>query len=410
MKDIRGRIYFLVIFALLVIAAAAWGNPPEPSAGLVKVADVDPNIIIDLRYATTNNFTGQIIYPSKVCLLRASTAAKLAAANAELMERGYRIKIWDAYRPPSVQQLFWNLVPDSRYVANPATGGSRHNRGGAVDLTLVDANGRELSMPSGFDDFSARASRDNRDMSAEAAANLAYLTQVMVKHGFNPIASEWWHFEDKDAGGFPMVEVSLEDYGKPEVLNRLPLGVRQVLLVKESSPGSATARLTIWEYRNNSWHQPIDGFKVMIGKNGFAAPGQKREGDGKSPSGIYDLGMAFGYPAAANTAMSYRQATEDDYWVDDPSAPDYNHWVHGLPKASSYERMKRKDDMYKYGLVVEYNTKPVVPFLGSAIFVHIWRGPDIPTIGCVAMPEESLVNILAWLDPEKKPVIIMGEQ
>lgn len=399
----------MIFFALLFVGMAAWGYPASSASGFVNIADVDRNIIIDLRYATTNNFTGKIIYPSKVCLLRASTAAKLAAANAEFMERGYRIKIWDAYRPLSVQQLFWNLVPDSRYVANPATGGSRHNRGGAVDLTLVDSEGIELTMPSAFDDFSEKASRDNPDMPAEAASNLTYLTRVMVKHGFNPITSEWWHFQDKDAGDFPMVDVKLEDFSKPNVLTRLDPKVRQALIVQETAPGSSGAWLTVWEYRENGWQQPWEGFKVVIGKNGFAASGEKREGDGKSPSGIYPLGMAFGYPSSANTAMSYRQATADDYWIDDPSAPDYNQWVHGLPQARSYERMRRNDDMYKFGLVVEYNTNPIIPFLGSAIFVHIWRGPDIPTIGCVAMPEEKLLNILAWLDPEEKPVIIMGK-
>lgn len=364
-----------------------------------------------MRYATTNNFTGRIIYPSKAaCLLRASTAAKLAAANAEFRERGYRIKIWDAYRPPSVQQAFWNLIPDSRYVANPATGGSRHNRGGAVDLTLVDGDGRELVMPSDFDDFSRKAFRDNPDMPAEAAQNLAYLTQVMVKHGFRPIASEWWHFEDEEAGDFPMVDVELEEVsGAPDVLQQLDPDIRQALLVREATPGGPAAWLTVWEYTEKGWQQPRDGFRAVIGRNGFAAPGQKREGDGKSPSGSYALGMAFGYPAAVSTAMPYRQATADDYWVDDPSSPDYNRWVHGLPHARSYERLRRNDGLYKYGLVIEYNTNPVTPFLGSAIFVHIWQGPESSTAGCVAMPEEELLWVLAWLDPAKQPVILMGQ-
>ena len=135
--------------------------------GLVRVYDIDPTIVIDLRYATENNFTGKQVYPVSVCLLRKETARKLAAANAEFNKDGYRIKIWDAYRPPSVQKIFWELVPDERYVANPAQGGSRHNRGGAVDITLVDKGGREIEMPSDFDDFSEKASVKNPFMSAQ---------------------------------------------------------------------------------------------------------------------------------------------------------------------------------------------------------------------------------------------------
>src|SRR6185503_14610279 len=122
--------------------------------GFVKVTDLDPSIAIELRYATTNNFTGKKIYPVDVCLLRKETALKLAAANAEFKKDGYRIKIWDAYRPPYVQQIFWGILPDERYVANPFRGGSKHNRGGAVDVTLIDSEGKELEMLTGFGDFS----------------------------------------------------------------------------------------------------------------------------------------------------------------------------------------------------------------------------------------------------------------
>jgi L,D-peptidoglycan transpeptidase YkuD (ErfK/YbiS/YcfS/YnhG family) len=105
--------------------------------------------------------------------------------------------------------------------------------------------------------------------------------------------------------------------------------------------------------------------------------------------------------------MPYRQATEDDFWVDDVNSEDYNKWVKGKPNAASWEKMRRDDDQYKYGVVIEYNTNPIVKGKGSAIFLHVWRDGG-PTLGCVSMPEERVLKILGWLDPAKKPLIIMG--
>ena len=140
--------------------------------GFVLLSSLDKNIIINLKYATTNNFTKKIIYPNSVCVLRKTTAQKLINANAELNKLGYRIKVWDAYRPVYVQQIFWDIVKDSRFVANPKNGRSIHNKGCAVDVTLVDKAGNELKMPSKFDDFSSNAYRTNSEMTVE------------VKHGF----------------------------------------------------------------------------------------------------------------------------------------------------------------------------------------------------------------------------------
>ena len=177
--------------------------------GFVKVSDIDSNILIDLKYATTNNFTHQKVYPTDICVLRLSTAEKLAKANAEFEKMGYRIKIWDAYRPLSVQKIFWSIEPNAKYVANPATGGSIHNRGCAVDITLVDKDGNDLSMPSGFDDFTEKAYPSNPDMSSEARANLDILTKVMTENGFVTITTEWWHFEDSNKNKYPVSDVDI---------------------------------------------------------------------------------------------------------------------------------------------------------------------------------------------------------
>ncbi len=178
---------------------------------LVKVRDIDSTILVDLRYATENNFTEQKLYPFELCLLRKSTAEKLAAVQAEVKEDGYRLKIWDAYRPLGVQEKLWEVVPDPIYVADPAVG-SNHNRGAAVDVTLVDINGEELVMPTGFDDFSERASRSYSDLPEEAEKNMNYLTDAMVRNGFTPIQSEWWHFNDADIQDYDLLDVSFEEF------------------------------------------------------------------------------------------------------------------------------------------------------------------------------------------------------
>ena len=108
--------------------------------------------------------------------------------------------------------------------------------------------------------------------------------------------------------------------------------------------------------------------------------------------------------------MAYRQITEDDFWVNDASSEDYNRWIKGRPKSTSAERMKREDDLYKYGVVIDYNVNPIIKGRGSAIFLHIWGGQGRPTLGCVAMPEEEVLRLLGWLDPAKKPLIIMGTE
>jgi L,D-peptidoglycan transpeptidase YkuD (ErfK/YbiS/YcfS/YnhG family) len=107
--------------------------------------------------------------------------------------------------------------------------------------------------------------------------------------------------------------------------------------------------------------------------------------------------------------MAYRQATDNDFWVDDVNSGDYNQWVKGEPQAASWEKMKRDDDQYKYGVVIEYNMHPIVKGKGSAIFLHVWNGGE-STLGCVSMSEEMILEILGWLDPAKKPLIIMGTE
>jgi len=151
---------------------------------------------VELRYATTDNFTGTVIYEFEDAYLRYGTVKKLAKVQEALREKGLRLKIWDAFRPAGAQFLLWEAFPNATYVSNPNKGYSSHTKGGTVDITVVDANGNELVMPSGYDDFSALADRNYSDCSAEAAANAKMLEKLMEDNGFTGYSKEWWHYSD----------------------------------------------------------------------------------------------------------------------------------------------------------------------------------------------------------------------
>jgi len=173
---------------------------------MVALDEYIPGIIVDLRYATANNFTGAKIYDDNTAYLRRGTAEKLKAAKADFAAGGYTIKVWDASRPPAAQFKLWEKYPDTRFVINPHQGFSYHSRGVAVDVTLVNKEGQELPMPTGFDDFTAKADRDFSDVSQESAHNALLLEQVMKKNGFDSIYYEWWHFIDSDKKNYPVWE------------------------------------------------------------------------------------------------------------------------------------------------------------------------------------------------------------
>jgi len=183
----------------------------------------------------------------------------------------------------------------------------------------------------------------------------------------------------------------------------------QLIFATNRDSSSSVIAIHTVERHNGVWEIVLPEFAGSIGEKGFAPVGDKREGDGKSPSGVFPLGMAFGYDPSVDTKMPYRQATEDDFWVDDANSEDYNEWVKGKPNAASWEKMRRDDDQYKYGVVIEYNMDPIVKGKGSAIFLHVWKDGEA-TLGCVSMCEEMILKILGWLDPAKKPLIIMGKE
>ena len=182
-------------------AAPAPSLPPpaESKDTFVRVSDYIPDIIVDLKYAGADNFTGEVIYASGDAWLRYGTVEKLMRVQQELKEIGYGLKLWDGFRPPSAQFKLWEICPNHTYVSNPNKGFSNHSRGNTVDITLVDQDGVEIEMPTGFDDFSAKADRDYSDCNETAADNSRLLEQIMVKHGFKGYYGEWWHYTDTDS-------------------------------------------------------------------------------------------------------------------------------------------------------------------------------------------------------------------
>ena len=172
-------------------------EPSEPADDeMVLLSVYLPEALLDIRYATTNNFTGLIIYEEAAPRLRYGTVKKLRSVCKKLEEKGYRLVIWDAWRPAEAQWKLWNICPDPTYVSDPNKGYSSHTKGGTVDISLVYLDGTPVEMPTDLDDFSPYADTDFSDVSSVAAANGTLLQTVMKECGFRPYHAEWWHFTD----------------------------------------------------------------------------------------------------------------------------------------------------------------------------------------------------------------------
>ena len=185
--------------------------------GFVELLALDNSFIVDLPYASGNNFTKKIIYDAKAkAYLRRPVAEALVTAQRKLNAQQFGLKIWDAYRPFHIQEIFWSHCPDERYIMKPVREnghmkeGSAHNRGCAVDLTLVNTvTGLELVMPTLFDDFSERAHRNYMESSREAIYNRELLNDIMVSCGFIGLPTEWWHFNWHAAEEFELCDLPM---------------------------------------------------------------------------------------------------------------------------------------------------------------------------------------------------------
>ena len=193
------------VAALLLLSGAPSGAP-----SLEDVRSRIPDAVLDLRYATTQNFIGRAVYPPGArCLLLPPVAERLSRAAARLREEGLRLVLWDCFRPLAVQREMWKVAPRPGYVANPARG-SNHNRGAAVDVGLAGPDGAPVPLPTEFDAFSPAAHAGAKDVPEPARRNRDRLRAAMEAEGFRVNRMEWWHFDAPEARGAPVLDVPLE--------------------------------------------------------------------------------------------------------------------------------------------------------------------------------------------------------
>lgn len=419
-----------LIISLLLVLSVIFINPAgmlNTAAGqsvnkqdLFLVKGFNNSFAIEMKYATCDNFVGKTLYPSPTCVLTKGTLDKLIKANNIVIKQGYRIKIWDAYRPLSVQKIMWETTPDKNYVANPNGSGSNHNRGAAVDVTLVDKSGKELKMPTGFDNFTVKASPSYKGMTSEQRKNLNILSKAMTSSGFKTISTEWWHFDDTDYKSYKIQDVPL---GRFDNTNYSLDGIKianlkfiknndtsQLIVVTSQLMNSSNVVISTYEKKNNSWvnvHKNIPGY---IGLKGFSL--NKQEGDKKTPVGAFKIGTCFTKTSNVSTGLNVYKYDSKDVWVDDPNSQYYN--THQREPANgrwkSVENFSNtKNGVYDVFFNIEYNAARVKN-KGSAIFFHISNPTAVIkyTTGCVSADRQNLLTIVKWLNKDKNPMILQG--
>lgn len=448
------RIKPLCLSMLAIIVPCLASAEPRPEH-MVYLRAIDPGIEQDIRYASAHNFTGHPLdgYDAAECLLSLDAAKALARVQTALRAQGYGLKVFDCYRPsravadmgrfatepgdprkaefyPRVdKQDFWRLG----YVARV----SNHSKGGTVDLTLtgpaalpaqtwspsaaqVDCaapyeqrwHDGAVDMGTGFDCFDERAHTDSSTINATARENRQRLSNALQKEGFSGYSKEWWHFTYtgndalKNVMDFPITAQALDTSN-------------QLIVVTTKNWTDVQGTAQRYERQGKTFQKYGAPFPVVVGKSGLAwgkglgvveqreGP-VKREGDGKAPAGLFKLGTAFGYDSSADTRLPYLALTSSTECVDDSHSKRYNELVDGSKIAkdwNSSEHMRRDDDMYRQGIVIEHNT-PASADAGSCIFFHIWRAPTSPTLGCTAMDPADIARLFSWLDPRQSPLLI----
>ncbi len=185
------------------------------------------------------------------------------------------------------------------------------------------------------------------------------------------------------------------------------LNCNQVIYVSASTEETSEATVTCYSRANSNspWVKDFGPTPAQIGRNGIAKPNEKKEGDGKTPSGSWPIGYAFGFSQEppVKSRCAYRQATPQDFWIDSVSSPLYNMWFSGEVPEISHEALHNLPIRYEVVLTTLYNSQPIIPEKGSAIFFHLWLSPSTPTSGCVSVSREDMLKILEWIDPKKSP-------
>ena len=193
---------------------------------------------------------------------------------------------------------------------------------------------------------------------------------------------------------------------KTEALNQSG----QAILIWDDTSATQLAKMALLEKDGSTWVLVEEEISVNIGKAGFAPPGEKREGDKRTPTGVYALGPAFGYQNDLDSKIEFIELLDNHYWISDSEMENYNTIVDYVPESKEVEKMRRNDHLYEYGIVIEYNMEPAIPQMGSAIFFHVERRPEAPTLGCVSMGKTEMIDLIEWVDPDAKPMVILGHR
>jgi len=183
---------------------------------------------------------------------------------------------------------------------------------------------------------------------------------------------------------------------------------KQIIIAYSNNKKTHEGILFGVELVGETWKTTFDTISCTFGKNGFAEPDRKIEGDGKTPSGTFEIGSAFGYKNDLDVDMDFIELSDNQYWISDTNSQMYNKLVDYDPGDPFSEKMKRNDHLYKYGIIIEYNTKNTIKGKGSAIFIHIERKKGSPTTGCIAVSDTNIKNLIGWIKPGMNTTIIMG--
>ncbi len=424
MRKILRALLAATLFALL--CGSAFGANPHDSSGFVELAEAVPDAILEIRYYSTYNFVGDRIngYEEPCALLTKEAAKALRAVSDELVQKGYRLKIYDAYRPQRAVTHFMNWAKDTGdtrmkkyfyptldksvlFAQGYIAAKSGHSRGSTVDLTLFDMNTeKEVDMGGTFDHFGRESHPDYKGVTEEQYANRMVLREAMLAHGFKPLAEEWWHFTLKNepypdtyfdfpvkalkkAHRAPKSEAPLS----PKWISGLKAAKGAEQLVIVSGTKGSNAEFSMHEKdEDGRWHQVLSA-PAFIGKNGW---GKTKEGDGKSPIGVFHFTMAFGINEDPGCPIGYTQVDDTHYWNGDSKSKGYNQFVStrdddSFSKKDS-EHIIDYDLAYPYVLNISYNENGT-PGRGSAIFLHCYTKNHY-TGGCVAIPEKVMVEVL----------------
>jgi zinc D-Ala-D-Ala dipeptidase len=197
-----------ILFVILSLLPFISSAQKLEESGFVDIKKLDPTILIDIKYASKDNFVHQVIYDCAACYLRKEVASQIVKINKELQLNGLKLKLFDCYRPRQYQQRLWDKKPDARFVTPPQKG-SEHGKGAAVDLTIVDSNNKELDFGTPYDFFGKEAYQNYSKFPSTTLQNRKKLKNVMIKYGFKPIRTEWWHYSYQKKS-FPLCSVLWE--------------------------------------------------------------------------------------------------------------------------------------------------------------------------------------------------------